>query len=55
MLDQLEVAVFPVDERDPLLDLEHRVVSELDPPLNLDGTPTTLLRSELSRRPAILG
>lgn len=47
--DHLAVAVLPLVERDPLSDLEHRVLLELDPPLNLDGMPTTPLRAELSQ------
>ena len=47
--DRLEVAVFPFVDRDPLADLEHRILRELDPPLNLDGMPPTPLRSELTR------
>jgi len=54
MRDHLEVAVFPVADRDPLGDLEHRVLRKLDPPLNLDGMPPTPLRSDLTRRRARL-
>ncbi len=55
MRAHLEVAVSPVADRDPLAVLEHRVRSELNPPLNLDGMPPTALRSELSRQRAGLG
>jgi hypothetical protein len=48
MRAHLEVAVFSFGDRDPLADIEHCVLSELDPPLNLDGMPSTPLRSELS-------
>lgn len=47
--DHLDIAVLPLAERDPLSDLEHRVLRKLDPPLNLDGMPTSPLRAELSR------
>jgi len=54
MRDHLEVAVLPFTDRDPLSDLEHRVLTELNPPLNLDGMTPTLLRLALSRRRAAL-
>ena len=37
--NHLQIAVHPVADRDPLADLEHRVLLQLDPPLNLDGMP----------------
>jgi hypothetical protein len=43
----LELATHPFAEPDALGDLEHRVLGELDPPLNLDGRPPTLLRAKL--------
>jgi hypothetical protein len=46
--DHLEVAVHPVDDRDPLSDLERNVLAELDPVLNLEGMPRTAVRSALS-------
>jgi hypothetical protein len=49
MRDRLEVAVFAVVDRDSLADLEHRVLSDLDPPLNLDGMRPTPLRAQLTR------
>jgi hypothetical protein len=52
--DHLEIAVLPLADRDRLGDLEHRVLLELDPPLNLDGMPMNPLRHELSRRRATL-
>jgi hypothetical protein len=52
--DHLEIAVLPLGDRDRLGDLEHRVLLELDPPLNLDGMPMNPLRFELSRRRASL-
>ena len=54
MRGRREVAVYPVVDREPLADLEHRVLKELDPPLNLDGMPPAPLRSELSRQRASL-
>jgi hypothetical protein len=47
--DHLEVAVHPVDDRDPLSDLERGVLAELDPPLNLEGMPRTEVRPGLSQ------
>jgi hypothetical protein len=49
MRDHLAIAVLSLVERDPLGDLEHSVLLKLDPPLNLDGMPTTPLRAELSQ------
>jgi hypothetical protein len=49
MRGHLTVAVHPFDERDVLGHLEHRVLAELDPPLNLDGRPVTNLRLVLTR------
>ncbi|MGH2885347.1 MAG: GIY-YIG nuclease family protein [Solirubrobacteraceae bacterium] len=54
MRDHLEVAVFPLVDRDRLADLEHRVLREPDPPLNLNDMPPTPLRAELTRRRARL-
>jgi hypothetical protein len=48
MCEHLQVAVLAFPERDPLADLEHRVLTNLDPPLNLDGMPLTPLRRSLS-------
>jgi hypothetical protein len=55
MREHLEVAVLPFPDRDPLADLERRVLNELNPPLNLDGMTATPVRLELSRRRASLG
>lgn len=49
MRRHLTVAVHPFDERDALGHLEHRVLAELDPPLNLDGRPVSDLRITLTR------
>jgi hypothetical protein len=51
----LEVAVFPFQEADVLLDLERRVVARLDPPLNLEGMALTPLRVSLSKSRGLLG
>src|SRR5450432_4111100 len=40
MRTHLEVAVHPFATPDSLADLERHVLSELDPPLNLDGQPS---------------
>ena len=45
----LQVAVHPFSERDVLADLEEHVLSEIDPPLNLEGMKSTRLREALSR------
>src|SRR5206468_1366718 len=49
MREHLEIAVMPFPDRDALADLEHRVLAELDPPLNLDGRGPTPIRHTLSR------
>jgi hypothetical protein len=48
MCEHLQIAVLPFPERDPLADLEHRVLAKLDPPLNIEGMPPTPLRRSLS-------
>jgi hypothetical protein len=48
MRAHLELAVHPFPDRDVLADLEHHVVEALDPPLNLDGRPATVVRIKLS-------
>ena len=48
MREHLEVAVYAVADRDVLADLERRVLAELDPPLNLEGRPSTATRTRLS-------
>jgi hypothetical protein len=47
--DHLSVAVFPFPHAGALADLEHLVLAELDPPLNLDGMPLTPLRTRLAQ------
>jgi hypothetical protein len=44
----LRVAAHPFPAPDALADLEHRVLSVLDPPLNIDGMPSTPIRTALS-------
>jgi hypothetical protein len=46
--DHLGVAMHPVDDRDPLSDLERKTLAELDPVLNLEGMLRTAVRSALS-------
>jgi hypothetical protein len=46
--EHLDVAVHAFADRDVLKDLEHRVLIELDPPLNLEGMQVTPLRVTLS-------
>jgi hypothetical protein len=59
MRQHLQIAVYPFADRDVLANLEHEVLAALDPPLNLDGMPSTplrvrirALRVELGRRSA---
>jgi hypothetical protein len=49
MRDHLAVAVHAFEDRDALADLEHRVLGELNPPLNLEGRPASGIRAALSR------
>lgn len=49
MRSRLAVAVHPFAVADALADLERRILGVLDPPLNLDGMPTTPLRAALAR------
>jgi hypothetical protein len=48
MRAHLAAAVHPFPDRDVLLDLEKRVLEQLDPPLNLEGRPATTIRLRLS-------
>jgi hypothetical protein len=50
MQQHVEVAVTTFDNADALRDLERRVLTTLDPPLNLDGMPPTAVRRALSAR-----
>jgi hypothetical protein len=49
MRDHLAIAVHPFEHRDALADLEHRVLGELNPPLNLEGRPASEIRQALTR------
>jgi hypothetical protein len=49
MFEHLKIAVMPFPERDALADLEHHLLAELDPPLNLEGGGPTPIRHTLSR------
>jgi hypothetical protein len=49
MRDHLTVAVHPFEDRDALADLEHLVLAELNPPLNLEGRPASGIRAALTR------
>jgi len=44
----LEAAVFPVDDRDILGDLERKVLQKLDPPLNLNEMSPSAIRTRVS-------
>lgn len=46
--EHLSVAVHPVADPAPLADLESRVLSRIDPPLNLDKMPINPLRVRLT-------
>ena len=48
MHDHLRVVAVPVDDADTLDELETRVLTELDPPLNLSKMPKTDLRRAVS-------
>lgn len=50
MRAHLELAVHPFAEADALNNLESRVLQALDPPLNLDGMPPSILRIALGLR-----
>lgn len=54
MRQHLTVAVVPFADADALGDLERRVLTALNPPLNLDGMVPTPVRAVLSRRRAAL-
>ena len=49
MRDHLSVVVFQFDDRDRLENLEHRVLQELDPPLNLRDVNDTVTRTALTQ------
>ncbi len=54
MTSRLRLAVHPVTDRDGLGELEHAVLSQLDPPLNLDGRGGTPLRAWLTAQRRVL-
>lgn len=44
----LQVAVCPVDDPDHLIQIEEKMLEILDPPLNLDSSPSNALRARLT-------
>ena len=54
MRGHLHVAVHPFANRDALGALEHRVLAALDPPLNLEGMPSTVVRQRVSELRRVL-
>jgi hypothetical protein len=48
MINHLSVAVYRFSNRDALSDLEIRLLAALDPPLNLEGMPSTATRVRLA-------
>lgn len=46
--DHLQIATYPSAEADALADLERCVLADLDPPLNIDGMPSSPVRNRLS-------
>jgi GIY-YIG catalytic domain/HB1, ASXL, restriction endonuclease HTH domain len=54
MRRHLHVAVHPFPNRGALGALEHRVLAALDPPLNLEGMPSTAVRQRVSELRRIL-
>jgi hypothetical protein len=46
--DHLSVVAVAVDDADTLMALEHQVLEQIDPPLNLMGMPSTPVRHRLS-------
>lgn len=55
MGEHLCVIAAPSSDPDVLGKVEHEVLQRLDPPLNLDGMPATLVRTELKRARRGLG
>ena len=47
--NHLQLAVHPFPAPDALAELEHRVLTIRDPPLNLDGMPPTQVQAAVSR------
>lgn len=54
MANHLRLAVHPVENRQILGDLESRLLAVLDPPMNIKGMPTSLVRSALGIRRRLL-
>jgi hypothetical protein len=48
MEQRLRLSLHPVQDRDGLGELEHQVLTQLDPPLNLEGMPHTPVRARLT-------
>lgn len=48
MHEHLRVVVAPYANRDSLMDLEKRVLLQIDPPLNIEGMPTSDIRTRLT-------
>lgn len=56
MRDHPAVSIHAYADRNRLADLEHRVLRVLDPPLNLEGCPSTFVRRAVSaHRRALAG
>jgi hypothetical protein len=53
--DHLAVSAVGIADRSTILATEHEVLRELDPPLNLQGMPPTMLRLRLSQLRTALG
>ena len=55
--EHLSLSVYPYSDRDALLHLEEKVLTKLDPPLNLEKVPSSQLRRRLSalRKPFRMG
>ena len=47
--NHLRVAIVPYTDRGTLLDLEKQVLASLNPPFNLNGVPTNVLRQRLTQ------
>lgn len=54
MDEHLSLAVHPCSDPDTVGEIEHRVLAQLDPPLNLEGMPTTGIRVRLSELRRVL-
>ena len=54
MADHLSIAIHPTIKRFSLLDLEAKVLRDLDPPLNLDEVPLTPARDRLRKLRSVI-